>query len=103
MSSRTGRPSFFGAQISALRQGQPLTLFWDEWRTPLDLASAASGLLALLRSSNTGVLHLGGPERLSRLEMGQRLAAHAEVLGGAGDHAVGLVQGAFDLVAFHLG
>jgi dTDP-4-dehydrorhamnose reductase len=74
--ARIDRASFFDAQITALRQGQPLTLFHDEWRTPLDLASAASALLAVVRSSFTGTLHLGGPKRLSRLEMGQRLAAY---------------------------
>jgi dTDP-4-dehydrorhamnose reductase len=74
--ARIDRPSFFDAQITALRQGQPLTLFHDEWRTPLDLASAASALLAVVRSSFTGTLHIGGPARLSRLEMGQRLAAY---------------------------
>jgi dTDP-4-dehydrorhamnose reductase len=50
-------------------------LFADEWRTPLDLATAARALAALARSDFTGLLHLGGPERLSRLAMGQRLAA----------------------------
>jgi dTDP-4-dehydrorhamnose reductase len=69
-----GQGSFFDDQVAALRTGRPITLFVDEWRTPLDLASAARGLLRVARSSITGVLHLGGPERLSRLEMGQQLA-----------------------------
>jgi dTDP-4-dehydrorhamnose reductase len=70
----TGRPSFFDQQADALRAGRPVTLFADEWRTPLHLATAARALAALARSDFTGVLHVGGPERLSRLEMGQRLA-----------------------------
>jgi dTDP-4-dehydrorhamnose reductase len=74
--SLNGRPSFFDEQVTALRTGKPLTLFADEWRTPLDLATAARALLAVARSDCTGLLHLGGPERLSRLEMGRRLAAH---------------------------
>lgn len=69
-----GRSSFFDGQISALRERKPCTLFADEWRTPLSLATAAEGLLALAESELTGLVHLGGPERLSRLEMGQRLA-----------------------------
>ena len=69
-----GRPSFFDEQVAALRQRRPIALFADEWRTPLSLETAAQGLLAVARSSFTGLLHLGGPERLSRLEMGQRLA-----------------------------
>ena len=70
-----GREAFFGAQVSALRERKPLTCFTDEWRTPLGLAAAARALVALARSDFQGVLHVGGPERLSRWEMGQQLAA----------------------------
>jgi dTDP-4-dehydrorhamnose reductase len=70
-----GGPNFFDQQVSALRQGHRLCLFRDEWRTPLSLAVAAQALLALLDDGTVGLLHVGGPERLSRLEMGQRLAA----------------------------
>jgi dTDP-4-dehydrorhamnose reductase len=69
------RPSFFDDQASALRSGRPVTLFADEWRTPLDLATAARALSELALSGATGLFHLGGPERLSRLEMGRQLAA----------------------------
>src|SRR5438552_3234202 len=77
--SIVGRPYFFDEQVAALRQGRSLTLFSDEWRTPLSLATAARALLAIVRSDFQGVLHLGGPERMSRLEMGQRLAAYLGV------------------------
>jgi dTDP-4-dehydrorhamnose reductase len=70
-----GRPSFFDEQIAALTEQRPVTLFADEWRTPLGYATAAKALVELLSADVTGVLHVGGPERLSRLEMGQRLAA----------------------------
>ncbi len=70
-----GRPSFFDQQLAALRQRRPCTLFSDEWRTPLSLPTAARALIALAESDYPGLLHLGGPERLSRLEMGRRLAA----------------------------
>jgi dTDP-4-dehydrorhamnose reductase len=72
--SLNGRPSFFDEQTAALRAGRPVTLFADEWRTPLDLDTAARALVALARSDFAGLLHLGGPQRLSRLEMGQHLA-----------------------------
>jgi dTDP-4-dehydrorhamnose reductase len=62
-------------QAKALRAGSSLTLFSDEWRTPLGLLTAAQSLLALACSEVTGLLHLGGAERLSRLEMGQKLAS----------------------------
>ncbi|HEX4590789.1 MAG TPA: SDR family oxidoreductase, partial [Gemmataceae bacterium] len=78
----TGRSSFFDRMVAALKQGQPIPLFADEWRTPLDLATAATALVELGRSEVTGLLHIGGPERLSRLEMGRQLA---EALGVSGD------------------
>jgi dTDP-4-dehydrorhamnose reductase len=74
--SIVGRPSFFDEQVAAFRTNRPLTLFEDEWRTPLSLAAAARSLLAIARSDFRGLIHLGGPERLSRLEMGMRLADH---------------------------
>lgn len=77
--SLNGQPSFFDQQVAALRGGQPVTLFADEWRAPLALSTASRSLLSLARSSITGILHLGGPERISRLEMGQRLAAFLNV------------------------
>ena len=77
--SRNGRPNFFDAQAAALRNGQPVRLFHDEWRTPLGLRTAARALVALADSDATGLFHVGGPERMSRLEMGQRLAAHLGV------------------------
>jgi dTDP-4-dehydrorhamnose reductase len=73
--SLVGRPTFFDQQTAALREGRPIALFHDEWRTPLDYRTAALALIALLETDFTGLLHIGGPERLSRLEMGQRLAA----------------------------
>ena len=72
--SLTGKPTFFGGQAEALRGGKSITLFEDEWRTPLDLSAAAEGLLDLALARAEGVWHLGGPERLSRLEMGLLLA-----------------------------
>ena len=72
--SLVGRPTFFDQQATALREGRSIALFHDEWRTPLSFLVAARGLLALAESEAGGVLHMGGPERLSRLEMGQRLA-----------------------------
>ncbi len=72
--SLNGRPSFFDQQIKSLLSGTPSKWFEDEWRTPLSLQLGAEGLLAVADSEVTGILHFGGPERLSRWEMGQRLA-----------------------------
>jgi len=73
--SVVGRPTFFDEQVAAARNGRPIALFADEWRAPLSLKTAASALVTLAQSKEAGILHLGGPERLSRLEMGERLAA----------------------------
>jgi dTDP-4-dehydrorhamnose reductase len=55
-------------------QQRPLKLFMDEWRTPLDLPTAAAALVALALSNQSGLFHIGGPERLSRWEMGQEVS-----------------------------
>jgi dTDP-4-dehydrorhamnose reductase len=73
--SVVGRLSFFDEQVTAGRNGKGVTLFMDDWRTPLSLKTAASALVELARSGETGILHLGGPEKMSRVDMGQRLAA----------------------------
>src|SRR5207302_4863142 len=53
-----GRPSFFDDQVAALRGRRPLTLFEDEWRTPLDYSTAARALLGVLHSDFLGVVHV---------------------------------------------
>ncbi len=68
------RAHFLDQQIAALRKGEPLQLFRDEWRSPLSMDAAAQSLLALASIDVSGVLHLGGPEKLSRYEMGCILA-----------------------------
>jgi dTDP-4-dehydrorhamnose reductase len=58
----------------ALRAGRPQKLFTDEFRTPIDPESVAAALARLLAGSEAGVFHLGGPERISRYELGVRVA-----------------------------
>lgn len=58
----------------ALRRGQPLRLFTDQFRTPVDPESVAEAIAVLLRGTGEGRYHLGGPERVSRFELGQRVA-----------------------------
>jgi dTDP-4-dehydrorhamnose reductase len=79
--SLSGQSSFFDEQAQALRDARPITLFADEWRTPLHLRTAARALLTLASSDITGTLHVGGPQRVSRLEMGRKLAAWLGVSG----------------------
>lgn len=74
----------------SLAQGDSLTLFEDEIRTPVSRETAAAGLVLALdwarQGRHRGVVHLGGREAVSRLVLGQLLA---EVQG----YDVGLLQG----------
>jgi dTDP-4-dehydrorhamnose reductase len=58
----------------ALAAGRRLRLFTDQFRTPIDTASVADALLRLIDRPLAGRFHLGGPERLSRHELGLRVA-----------------------------
>jgi dTDP-4-dehydrorhamnose reductase len=72
--SRCGRDGFFDRSIAALRAGEPRAFFLDEFRTPLHLADAATALAGLLEMKAAGIVHAGGPERLSRFELMRRAA-----------------------------
>ncbi len=71
----TPRATTFVKQLDALRRGEPLTLFVDEFRTPAWLADVARAIVGLARAAITGTMHVGGPERLSRYDLIARCAA----------------------------
>jgi dTDP-4-dehydrorhamnose reductase len=71
-------PSFFESLVTSLRTGQSVSLFHDEVRTPLWLDDAAHACVALAVSALTGTVHVGGPDRLSRLQMGELVAAQLD-------------------------
>jgi dTDP-4-dehydrorhamnose reductase len=58
----------------ALAAGQTLRLFTDQYRTSTDPESVADGIDRLLDRPLRGRVHLGGPERLSRYQLGLRVA-----------------------------
>ncbi len=58
----------------ALRAGRSVPLFTDEYRTPIDPESVADAVERLLCAGASGLFHLGGPERLSRHQLGRRVA-----------------------------
>ena len=72
--TRCNRPSFYDHSLNALDTGQRQLFFEDEYRTPLDLQTAARLLIGLSESQAVGTVHLGGPERMSRLELMKRVA-----------------------------
>lgn len=69
-----GARCFLDGMLDMVARGETLRLFSDEYRSPADAADAVRGLLLALSSGARGVLHLGGPERLSRLDFGRIFA-----------------------------
>jgi len=65
--------TFFQQTISALQERRELTLFTDEFRTPISGNTAAQGLIMALKKAQ-GMLHLGGRERISRYDFGKLIA-----------------------------
>jgi dTDP-4-dehydrorhamnose reductase len=71
---RDDRASTYTRQLESLSAGQPLKLFTDEFRTPLHLADAAAAVIAVARSDFAGIIHAGGPLRLSRFDLIREVA-----------------------------
>jgi len=69
--------SFIQPMIEAMRAERELKLFTDEFRTPSSGQDAVRGLFIALERTGE-ILHLGGPERISRFDFGRLLQ---EVLG----------------------
>lgn len=59
---------------AALAARRELRLFTDQYRTPIDADSVADAVKRLLDRPISGRLHLGGRERVSRYELGLRVA-----------------------------
>lgn len=53
--------------------GQGMTLFTDEFRCPIPAAETARAVWELLGQNRTGIYHVAGAEKLSRLQMGRLL------------------------------
>jgi dTDP-4-dehydrorhamnose reductase len=68
--SGPGAKSFIQPMILAMREGRELSLFVDEFRTPLSAGTAVAGLFLALNKVN-GIIHLGGRERISRYNFGR--------------------------------
>lgn len=70
--------TFFQQMLCSLREGTELRLFTDEYRTPVSARTAAEGLLIALEKG-TGLIHLGGIERISRYHFGLLLMDVMEI------------------------
>jgi dTDP-4-dehydrorhamnose reductase len=57
-----------------LATGQSVRLFSDQYRSPVGADSVADAVARLALGRHAGRFHLGGPERISRLDLGLRVA-----------------------------
>jgi len=57
----------------ALARRDDVEFYEDEIRTPIRVAELAAALLSLAKRGETGILHVAGPEALSRAELAARL------------------------------
>lgn len=73
--------SFIQPIIKAFKTKQEITLFQDEIRTPASALTASEGLLLAIEKKPK-LIHLGGIERMSRVEFGKRLAAVLKISDG---------------------
>lgn len=70
-----GRASGSDQVIGGLRRGQAPTLFTDEFRTPIHVLDAARMIVeTALARDRPRLMHLGGPDRVSRYDLGCSLA-----------------------------
>jgi dTDP-4-dehydrorhamnose reductase len=72
--SSTGDRSFVEDMRRSAGRDQRLTLFTDEFRSPLPAGVVARAVWELIAQKQSGLYHLGGAERLSRMEIGEALA-----------------------------
>ncbi len=65
--------NFLPEWIGRLKAGQSLSLFTDEWRAGVSARTALEGLRLVLEQHMSGIVHLGGRERMSRYDFGRLL------------------------------
>jgi len=72
--SRSGQRAFNEQLHCSLQQaGQGMTLFSDEFRSPIPAAETARAVWALVEQNCAGLYHVAGAEKLSRLQIGELL------------------------------
>jgi dTDP-4-dehydrorhamnose reductase len=72
----TGTTNNFQEMVRKFNLGQSVNLFFDQFRSPLSVREAARILVALLEKATPGTtVNMGGPRRVSRVEMGELACA----------------------------
>ena len=72
-------PNFLTSWVKALKSGDSIKAFTDEYRTAAWVGDIVDGLLLLANQAAKGIWHLGGPERQSRYDFAVELAKILEV------------------------
>jgi dTDP-4-dehydrorhamnose reductase len=68
----------FQNMFDDLKNGKPVKLFTDQFRTPISLTDASAIITDLIDSDlDSEIINLGGTERISRFEMGEMLCSIA--------------------------
>jgi len=73
----TGGSSFLVWLENQLKAGSTVSLYDDQFRTPVLVNNLAEALLELAENDFTGIIHLGGTNRIDRLTFGRQLCAAA--------------------------
>lgn len=74
-----GGSSLEAGVLASAEPDSTMSHFNDEYRCPVHVDDVAAGVLAVLElgdSARPGILHLGGPQRLSRAQIARGLAPH---------------------------
>ncbi len=76
-----GPPRFNGLSFSEWildkeKRGEPITLFTNQYRSPIDVITVAKVLIELIENDLRGILHLGGPMKMDRVSFGNMLLEH---------------------------
>ncbi len=66
--------SFLTKMLASLRAGREVGVPAHEVRTPIDVITLGRALLELAQGDHAGVFHLGGNDRLNRLDMARHIA-----------------------------
>lgn len=80
--SAAGDRSFVEDMCRAARAGKDVRLYADEFRCPLPAGAIARAVWDLLGAGRPGLYHLGGSDRLSRWEIGEKLLPYYPILSG---------------------
>ncbi|MFQ5584532.1 MAG: SDR family oxidoreductase [Calditrichia bacterium] len=71
-----GQPTFTQKAIERLQKGERVNAFTDEIRNPLPVGMLAQAIWELVEHDFTGLLHIGGSEKISRYNMALKICRY---------------------------